>query len=77
MFGQRYGNRPLQAEIEKSEFDLIVDSLESLTEEERKKQELDVEMLKDWYKCDENGEPPTMILTVSTASYYDIYSKYC
>jgi hypothetical protein len=60
--GQRYGSRPLQAEMPKYEFDTIIESLRSLDEEERKG--AIIEPLLDWYKCDENGIPPTMVLTV-------------
>ena len=41
-----------------------MESLESLSESER--QGADVNLLTNWYKCDSNGIPESMILTVSS-----------
>ncbi|KAF6039458.1 hypothetical protein EB796_002235 [Bugula neritina] len=63
LLGQRYGNRPLQAKIPQTEYQVIIESLNNLSEEEKTELNLDIPLLDFWYQCDENSEPPAMILT--------------
>jgi len=74
LLGQRYGNRPLQAKIPQTEYQVIIESLNNLSEEEKTELNLDIPLLDFWYQCDENSEPPAMILTVSVHLLYNIFT---
>ena len=57
MIGNRYGYRPLQPEVEATEFELLLSLVEEL--------ELPgLDLLRDWYQRDDNAVPPQYALQV-------------
>ena len=51
--GQKYGYRPLQPQIASTEFKRLLEAVERQEE---------AELLKHWYRCDENNVPPVFVL---------------
>ena len=51
--GQKYGYRPLQPRVEASEFERLLEAVQS---------DEDVDLLKHWYWRDDNSIPPVYVL---------------